>query len=344
MALFVVRREQTLDSLQGFNAHQRTHSMKDKISALRCNTSISWVWQYLGLPGKANRTCRSPFRDDKNASFSVWKTSTGDKWRDHGTNETGDVVDFYAKAKDLSVGKAIGELYSLQNISIPPATKEIKTNGDKQAMTWRKPNVEECGRLAKLRGLDASVFDLAGRMGTLKVGDHPTSKERLWWLTDVSGHASEGRTFDGQACQATGKKVAALPGSRKDFPVGLKTTNPAYDKLPHLLIVEGSADYFAGLHMSLRIGVNFSVCSMLGAACNICDDAVPLFSGKAVCILAHNDEAGFSAAQRWRDQIMKAEGSLVVVQPLPTGYKDLNDLMLCPLYSFTPSGFIEEPF
>jgi hypothetical protein len=54
------------------------------------------AWEDLGLPGEPLESCRSPFRDDLNPSFSVF--DAGRKWRDFSTEEQGDVFDFVQKA------------------------------------------------------------------------------------------------------------------------------------------------------------------------------------------------------------------------------------------------------
>ncbi|MDB4498658.1 bifunctional DNA primase/polymerase [bacterium] len=55
------------------------------------------AWEDLGLPGEPSESCRSPFRDDLNPSFSVF--DAGRKWNDFSTEEYGDVFDFVQKAK-----------------------------------------------------------------------------------------------------------------------------------------------------------------------------------------------------------------------------------------------------
>ena len=50
------------------------------------------AWEDLGLPGEPMESCQSPLRDDVTPSFSVF--DGGRKWKDHGTEEHGDVFDF----------------------------------------------------------------------------------------------------------------------------------------------------------------------------------------------------------------------------------------------------------
>jgi hypothetical protein len=57
------------------------------------------------FPGHVvEKSCRSPFRSDRNPSFSVY--ADGRRWKDFGTEEGGDVVDFVAKALDESKSEA----------------------------------------------------------------------------------------------------------------------------------------------------------------------------------------------------------------------------------------------
>ena len=75
---------------------------------------IADVWRLIGLPGEPperDKTVRSPFRDDKHPSFSIF--DYGRRWKDHGTGEQGNAADFLAKARGLSNGDACRELIRL---------------------------------------------------------------------------------------------------------------------------------------------------------------------------------------------------------------------------------------
>ena len=72
----------------------RTHH--HDIPALKDRLLIPEVWQRLRLEGQPAAKCRSPFREDKNPSFSI--TKDGRRWKDYGTGQGGDVIDFIASA------------------------------------------------------------------------------------------------------------------------------------------------------------------------------------------------------------------------------------------------------
>ena len=71
------------------------------------------AWEDLGLPGEPSESCRSPFRDDLNPSFSVF--DAGRKWKDYGTDESGDVFDFVQKATGLCAYGALLWIKERQN-------------------------------------------------------------------------------------------------------------------------------------------------------------------------------------------------------------------------------------
>ena len=67
---------------------------------------IPVLWQRLGLPGHVTANCcvRSPLRDDRSPSFSIY--AGGTRWKDHGTGQGGDSFDLYQAVKKLSSAKA----------------------------------------------------------------------------------------------------------------------------------------------------------------------------------------------------------------------------------------------
>ncbi|MDB4422894.1 bifunctional DNA primase/polymerase [bacterium] len=71
------------------------------------------AWEDLGLPGEPSESCRSPFRDDLNPSFSVF--DAGRKWKDYGTDEHGDVFDFVQKATGFNVFGSLLWIQGKQN-------------------------------------------------------------------------------------------------------------------------------------------------------------------------------------------------------------------------------------
>src|SRR4249919_1423261 len=75
------------------------------IEQIKLTYRIPAAWRDLDLDGEPGKSVCSPFRPDRNPSFSVH--DDGRRWRDFGTNESGDVIDFVAHALGSDVAKAV---------------------------------------------------------------------------------------------------------------------------------------------------------------------------------------------------------------------------------------------
>jgi Toprim-like len=303
--------------------------LRDKILLLRAKCSLEWAWVYLNCPDKPGRSCLSPLRPEKKPSFSVYETADGQRWYDHGLGTGGDIIDLWAAVKGVSLADAIRELESLAHIAQPPRKSTTAYSPARELVypdNFRRPTDDECLDLALLRGLGTQTWWLAGQLGTLLVGEDPEHGQLLWWLTDQSRRGLEGRTFTGEDCWASGKKCYAYPGTTKGWAYGLSTTNPSYDALQTILMVEGGPDYFGALELAIIADVNFQVVAMLGAAARFSSEALERLKGKTVLIVPHNDPPGQKAAEAWAAQLAGI-ASCCLIQDIPEGVKDLNDLV-----------------
>jgi hypothetical protein len=75
------------------------------IEEIKTRYSVADAWRDEGCQGEPGRSCKSPFREDRHASFSVYEN--GRKFRDHASDEGGDVLDFIAKARGCSPAEAL---------------------------------------------------------------------------------------------------------------------------------------------------------------------------------------------------------------------------------------------
>ena len=85
----------------------------DVFALAKAHYTVADVWHALSLPGEPKQNCRSPFREESSPSFSVY--SNGKMWKDHGSGEGGDVIEFLAWGRTTywsskSVSKTIGPL------------------------------------------------------------------------------------------------------------------------------------------------------------------------------------------------------------------------------------------
>ena len=75
------------------------------IEEIKARLDIPTVWRLLSLPGEPNKSCTSPFRQDRHPSFSVF--DGGRRFRDHASGEAGMVIDFICLALDAALPEAL---------------------------------------------------------------------------------------------------------------------------------------------------------------------------------------------------------------------------------------------
>lgn len=317
---------------------------ESQIESVRASLKIAQAWGFLGLPGRPSKSCHSPFRDDARESFSVYVDKGGlDRWFDHALGRGGDVVDLWMAARGfLSTKEALADILrerpSLSAYQTPSGNQNapnrpLEAGTVVPAIRWpadlRLPLEAECRELGRLRGLLPDAFDIAARLGCLKVAT--MAGVPVWIITDAAGLCGEARRFDGLPfVTPKGKKIKAfaLTGSRKNQPVGMVTERPEYDRLKKVLLVEGGPDYFAGLTLAIDSPIAFRVATMLGSL-NIenSDDMKTVFRDTNVIIIPHNDTKGCGAAQARAECLISLGASHVKIKPLPFEVDDLNDFL-----------------
>ena len=139
----------------------------------------------LGLGDHAKSKAKSPFRDEKNASFGIYNTNGRWRWKDHGTGEGGDEIDFLAKLENKSNHDAMlayAELTGMpiQNNRPEPARFKIKTSTPTTS-DWSKYKAaatdEFLHKLAEQRGVSFNIMKTARDNDILGAsGDQPAFK------------------------------------------------------------------------------------------------------------------------------------------------------------------------
>jgi hypothetical protein len=116
------------------------------------------------LAGKPAKSCRSPFREDRHASFSV--SDDGFYWHDFATSESGDAISFLAKINGISNCKAVVEFLKLAgegNYPIQGKPKQVNGSISKEVPPYRLSKMDlmsmnrACERLVKDPGLASKV-------------------------------------------------------------------------------------------------------------------------------------------------------------------------------------------
>ena len=270
------------------------------------------------FPGwKPGKSCRCPWREDRNPSFSV--SPDGRLFNDFASGEGGDVVKFLALAKGTSESEAARDIITLAGLrggegSTPLAPVPARPVEPERPRA--KPDLPELGegspeehrQLASLRSLSIESIRLAVARGLLRFCE--SREGRAWVITDADRWAAQARRMDGERWQRlTGRpKAWTLAGSRASWPIG---SRDAVER-DRIALCEGGPDALACLHHAFASGVEaeIGVVCMIGAACRIPPECLASFAGKRVRVFVHADAAGLKAAQKWAAQLIEAGASV----------------------------------
>jgi len=281
-------------------------------------------------------SCKCPWREDRNPSFSVF--DNGRKWKDHGTGDSGDAVDFLEKAKGLSKEEAIQQF--LQMAGIPnerthqgnfvrsgvedtPAKESTRSKWP----SFDYPSEEEQEAIASLRNLPREGLRWAAVDGILKVSN--MDGHRSWIIRSGCGRHAQARRLDGGKFELCGQQLKAktLAGSIASIPIGR-----FFDvRWPLVVLVEGGPDVLAAYAAIHKLGLLdvVAVCGILGAGLKLPTSSAATLRNRKTRILQHNDKAGDEAADRWAQQIWDAGGKVDIWVPDQAG-ADLNDVFGLP--------------
>jgi hypothetical protein len=249
----------------------------------------------------------SPFRSEGNPSFDINKRKV-DKWRDRGTNQKGDVVDFVKELFHYNTHDAINYLLEKRQIAIP-VYESVKRDLDSILITHVGDIISP-----------ALIDYLAERRISLKVAhkwlvelkiQFPYGKypERittiLGFKSDSGGYEMRNRFL--KVCNSP-KNVTTIKGD-SDYK-GIAVYEGSFSFLSHATIV-GDAPMGGD-------AVVLNSLSFLPQMLSFWDKSIPIFG------FLDNDDAGDKATQ----SIIDAGFNLTDMR---YGYKDFNDLndMLC---------------
>lgn len=270
--------------------------MSTPLEQAKARLSVPALWQQLGLPGKPGANCRSPFRQDRRPSFSVF--ANGERWHDFATGEQGDAVDFLAAARQLDKSEAARELIRLAGMA-PPPRPVVEARRPLQLPPLSPGSPDQHRRLAELRGLAVEGIALAAQRGLLRFGTW--HGRAAWFVLDSTQRNVQARRLDGKMWQEIESKGWSLHGSTAAWPLGIREAAP----FSAVALVEGGPDLLAACHFAWCEDreVNVASVAILGASLSIHPDALPLFASKRVRIFAHDDASGQTALRRWAGQL-----------------------------------------
>ncbi len=290
------------------------------------------VWGPLGLSGDPKKCRKSPFRDDRKPSFSIY--DDGRKFKDHGTGESGDVIDFvrlmlgcdYAGVRDF-----FGERLGIDHLDHYPAKSKKaapKTRTPRQ-IKWPKDlkrgGKAELERFSRSRGLSSRTAGYLKEAGI--VIPCTLSGHDCYIVTDKTDRAAEIRRRDRELFGKS--KAYPLSGVDKSWPVGLELLR---ESLPEVgvMLLEGATDLISAYDLYIRYrrdhggSQQWVPAALLGANCrNLHPEAIELIKGRYVRLVPDGDDAGEAMAKHW-SQMLRQHGCIVDVVSLGAG-TDLTD-------------------
>ncbi len=274
------------------------------IDEIKLAYRIPAAWRDLQLDGEPGKCVRSPFRDEKNPSFSVH--DDGRRWKDFAAGESGDVLDFVGRATGKETAGALE--WIRQRLGF---VEESGSNGDGKARKPRIPELRfaspnELSALSERRGFGIEALKLAEGRNFLRFCTF--AGQAAWCVTDRRHELYEFRRVDGApwpAYKHLPERKSHCVGAGKRWPLGVREA----EGFKKCALVEGAPDFVALFNFLLAEGKEETVAplAVLGAANEkIEPEAMTLLRGRHVRLFPHLDEAGQRAARAWARQLAGA--------------------------------------
>lgn len=319
-------------------------AMYNTVEKIKSRLTIFDIAGRLGvaLRGK-NGLFHSPFREDRNPSFSISKD--GKLFNDFATGDKGDIFDFYKLATRATFSEAknaCAEFCGFSTIDkerparahrpqrryLPPEPKPTRPKVIISSLEW---NIGSAKRLEALRGYSVEAQEIAFKRGIFGFCEYKGIL--AWIITDGAGRTAQVRRVDGLkwADAARGHKAETLKNSDCSIPAGLEAIKP----FEVIALCEGSADFLAAFHFAYVNDCENDIAplAMFGAQQSIAQEALNALKGKRVIVFPDVDAAGKEALSRWIEQIRQYAQELYFFnfegfhradgQPV----KDLSDFM-----------------
>jgi hypothetical protein len=312
--------------------------------ALKARCPLPILLKRIGLGKYAKKSCRSPLRDDEKPSWGIFEKDGRWFWKDLGTGESGDEIDFLAQYFGKDVKKDFVDLLKFYAVKAqqPEDDEEVMLKSKISGIKKEKPDCSgfhlgselEVQRITQTRMIKQEALEWAQSRGVLMFGTwFPFG---VYAITDITRKAMALRRLDGKMFPAgegnEERKAHLIKNSVTDWPLGIIEANDC----EKILLLEGVPDFLAAHQVIMdekakdKVG---PVC-MLAAGIDIDSKGLPYFKCKQVRIVAHVDKPGIEAAVRWQKQLLAAgSGSVGIVDlskvEVPNGIKikDLNDFL-----------------
>lgn len=307
---------------------------RDLFTEAREAYTIPDAWQMLRLPGEPKASCKSPFRDEASPSFTIF--AEGKAWKDHGTGDGGDVIEFIRHAiggdhravRDW-IQERIGIDYYDHGDGRTPSKPATAPEQSKR-IAWPADLVEGTTAtwkaFADRRGLAYAATWAMVQSGILRFCKLKDGT-KCFVVTDAEGRSGEIRRLDGRPFGTA--KAFPLPGVNKSWPVGCELLRHA-PATASVLLTEGATDLLTAIHLYTQYKrdhggtLSWVPVGILGAGCkDLAADAAALIRGRHCRLVPDADKAGDRMETHWT-ALLRENGCPVDVVKLPRG-TDLTD-------------------
>lgn len=295
--------------------HRDNVSTPDAFEWLKDNISIPQIWERFGFKEQPSVSCKSPFRDDQHASFSIY--NDGRNWKDFATDEGGDVIEFIKHALDGSykeVSEWIRNNYGFSGMGhiLHPRKRKVKNSSVPVIKSIQWPGKLTPGKSETWEGfarfkdyLYPSVWVMvhAGLLSFCRINN-----EKCFVVKDESNRAAEIRKLNGQLFYKS-SKAYPLKGVDKSWLIGSPLLKDASQETS-ILLCEGATDFLKAIDLYTRyrklLGGRRSwvPTALLGSMCRKIDpECAELFKGRLVRIASDADNSGNKMADHWKQQL-----------------------------------------
>jgi hypothetical protein len=111
----------------GTKRHTENQDDNDLLRRAIERVSVAWLWNHFGYPPRCTNPVKSPWREDRNPSFSVY--DEGRLFKDHGNGESGDSFDFYQRSLKLDARDAFVGFVELAGLGHELQKNRVSDNG-----------------------------------------------------------------------------------------------------------------------------------------------------------------------------------------------------------------------
>lgn len=304
-------------------------NLRHRLDAAKARVRIPDAWLALGLdhpPRHGQTSARSPFRPDKTPSLSIF--DNGRAWKDHAhSGHSGDVVTFVQAATGCDRATAIETILAWAGDTAPlspnrprlralPVARAPLNVPTKRTEAAPKPppsladatplRPDECRRIADSRGLPVEACTTLAARGHL-VAAHDGDGEMFGWvLADgpmwpaptadgprfpAVGYVVEARRLDRKKFTCIDAKAKTLPGSRKDWPIGISALAWPGRGWRIALVCEGGPDLLAAHALLHHLGRSdvLPVALLSRETRRLHPEAAELLKGRWIHCIPHAD-------------------------------------------------------